>query len=163
LARADPLPLSEATVRSRPWPYWLGERPMILLKALANARKTPPSAAEDAELKASVKARGLKQNLVVCPSPEGQRLYAVAAGGQPRAARRDKAPAAPPATAAAPRCAGSRRLGDQRPQADRQCRGGASQRRCINREAVLGHQPAPSTSAGFSGGPSTRCARPGLL
>lgn len=42
-----------------------------LVLSPANARKTPPSAAEDAELKASIKARGLKQNLVVCPRPRG--------------------------------------------------------------------------------------------
>lgn len=53
-----------------------------LVLSPANARKTPPSAAEDAELKASIKARGLKQNLVVCPSPEESGLYAVTAGGR---------------------------------------------------------------------------------
>ena len=36
-----------------------------LVLSPTNVRKTPPSAAEDAELKASIKARGLKQNLVV--------------------------------------------------------------------------------------------------
>jgi ParB family transcriptional regulator, chromosome partitioning protein len=53
-----------------------------LVLSPANARKTPPSAAEDAELKASIKTRGLKQNLVVCPLPEGRGLYAVTAGGR---------------------------------------------------------------------------------
>jgi len=53
-----------------------------LVLSLANARKTPPSAAEDAELKASIKARGLKQNLVVCPATEGGGRYAVTAGGR---------------------------------------------------------------------------------
>ena len=53
-----------------------------LVLSPANARKTPPSAAEDAELKASIKTRGLKQNLVVCPSPEGHGLHAVTAGGR---------------------------------------------------------------------------------
>jgi ParB family chromosome partitioning protein len=48
----------------------------------ANARKTAPSAAEDAELKASLAAHGLKQNLVVCPAPEGDGRYAVTAGGR---------------------------------------------------------------------------------
>ena len=43
-----------------------------LVLSPANARKTPPSAAEDAELKASIKARRLKQNLVVCLSHEGR-------------------------------------------------------------------------------------------
>ena len=52
-----------------------------LVLSPANARKTPPSAADDAELKASIKARGLKQNLVLCPAPEGRGLYAVTAGG----------------------------------------------------------------------------------
>ncbi len=53
-----------------------------LVLSPANARKAPPSAAEDAELKASIKARGLKQNLVVCPAPEGGGRYAVTAGGR---------------------------------------------------------------------------------
>ena len=39
-----------------------------LVPSPTNVRKTPPSAAEDAELKASIRARGLKQNLVVHPS-----------------------------------------------------------------------------------------------
>lgn len=49
-------------------------------------RPTParrrPSAAEDAELKASIKARGLKQNLVVRHAPEGNGYYAVTAGSR---------------------------------------------------------------------------------
>jgi ParB family chromosome partitioning protein len=53
-----------------------------LILSPANARKTPPSAAEDAELKASIKTRGLKQNLVVCPAAEGHGLHAVTAGGR---------------------------------------------------------------------------------
>jgi ParB family chromosome partitioning protein len=53
-----------------------------LVLSPANARKTPPSAAEDAELKASIKARGLKQNLVVCPTPEQNGVYAVTAGNR---------------------------------------------------------------------------------
>ena len=53
-----------------------------LVLSPANARKTAPSAAEDAELKASLAAHGLKQNLVVCPSPEGNGLFAVTAGGR---------------------------------------------------------------------------------
>jgi hypothetical protein len=40
-----------------------------LVLSPTNVRKTPPSAAEEAELKASIKARGLKQNLVVHPRP----------------------------------------------------------------------------------------------
>jgi ParB family chromosome partitioning protein len=53
-----------------------------LVLSPANARKTPPSAAEDAELKASLKARGLKQNMVVCPAPEANGIFAVTAGGR---------------------------------------------------------------------------------
>ena len=53
-----------------------------LVLSPANARKTPPSPAEDAELRASIKTRGLKQNLVVCPAPQGCGLYAVTAGGR---------------------------------------------------------------------------------
>lgn len=62
-----------------------------LVLSPANARKTPPSAAEDAELKASIKARGLKQNLVVCPSLDGDGLYAVTAGGRRLKALQDLA------------------------------------------------------------------------
>jgi ParB family chromosome partitioning protein len=40
-----------------------------LVLSPANARKTPSSPAEDAELKASIRACGLKQNLVVHPVP----------------------------------------------------------------------------------------------
>lgn len=47
-----------------------------------NVRKTPPSASEEAELKASIKARGLKQNLVVHPSGEDDGIFAVDAGGR---------------------------------------------------------------------------------
>ena len=47
-----------------------------------NVRKTPPSAAEEAELKASIKARGLKQNLVVHSSPDEKGVHAVTAGGR---------------------------------------------------------------------------------
>jgi ParB family chromosome partitioning protein len=46
-------------------------------------RKTPPSAAEDAELKASIRARGLKQNLVVHPAAlDPNDVHAVVAGGR---------------------------------------------------------------------------------
>ena len=38
-----------------------------LVLSPANVRKSPASAAEDAELKASIRAGGLKQNLIVCP------------------------------------------------------------------------------------------------
>jgi ParB family transcriptional regulator, chromosome partitioning protein len=53
-----------------------------LVLSPTNARKTPPSAAEDAELKASLKTRGLKQNLVVHPSAEEKSVHAVTAGGR---------------------------------------------------------------------------------
>ena len=53
-----------------------------LVLSPANARKTPPSTAEDAELKASLAAHGLKQNLVVCPTTEANGTYAVTAGGR---------------------------------------------------------------------------------
>ena len=50
---------------------------------LSNVRKTPPAPAEDAELKASIKAVGLKQNLVVHPaSPARNGAFAVVAGGR---------------------------------------------------------------------------------
>jgi len=46
-------------------------------------RKTPVSAAEDAELKASIQARGLKQNLIVHPaSLDPKDVHAVVAGGR---------------------------------------------------------------------------------
>jgi ParB family chromosome partitioning protein len=53
-----------------------------LVRSPANVRKTPPSAAEDAELKASIRARGLKQNLVVHPSTGEKGVHAVTAGGR---------------------------------------------------------------------------------
>ena len=53
-----------------------------LVLSPANVRKTPPSAAEDAELKASIKARGLKQNLVVHPAADEKGVHAVTAGGR---------------------------------------------------------------------------------
>ena len=62
-----------------------------LVLSPCNARKTPPSPAEDAELKASIKARGLKQNLVVCPAAEGHGLHAVTAGGRRLKALRELA------------------------------------------------------------------------
>lgn len=51
-------------------------------RLLANLRKTPPSAAEDAELKPSIKARGLMQNLVVHPSRCDRAIHEVTAGGR---------------------------------------------------------------------------------
>jgi hypothetical protein len=53
-----------------------------LILSPANVRKTPASAAEDAELKASLKASGLKQNLVVHASADDKGVYAVTAGGR---------------------------------------------------------------------------------
>ena len=54
-----------------------------LVLSPTNVRKTPPSAAEEAELKASIRARGLKQNLVVHPaSLDPKDVHAVVAGGR---------------------------------------------------------------------------------
>jgi ParB family chromosome partitioning protein len=53
-----------------------------LVLSPGNVRKTPPSAAEEAELKASIKAGGLKQNLVVHPSADEKGVHAVTAGGR---------------------------------------------------------------------------------
>jgi ParB family transcriptional regulator, chromosome partitioning protein len=53
-----------------------------LVLSPTNVRKTPPSAAEDAELKASIRARGLKQNLVVHPADDAKDMFAVVAGGR---------------------------------------------------------------------------------
>ena len=51
-----------------------------LVPSPTNVRKTPPSAAEDAELKASIRARGLKQNLVIHPAAGEKGVHAVTAG-----------------------------------------------------------------------------------
>jgi ParB family chromosome partitioning protein len=49
----------------------------------ANVRKTPPSAAEDAALEASIRAHGILQNLIVHPTGIGARgVYEVDAGGR---------------------------------------------------------------------------------
>ena len=53
-----------------------------LVLSPANARKTPPSPAENAELKASIRTRGLKQNLVVHPAADDKGVHAVTAGGR---------------------------------------------------------------------------------
>ena len=53
-----------------------------LVLSPGNVRKTPPSAAAEAELKASIKARGIKQNLVVHPSADEKGVHAVTAGGR---------------------------------------------------------------------------------
>jgi ParB family transcriptional regulator, chromosome partitioning protein len=53
-----------------------------LVLSPTNVRKTPPATAEEAELKASIRARGLKQNLVVHPAADAKGLHAVTAGGR---------------------------------------------------------------------------------
>jgi ParB family chromosome partitioning protein len=53
-----------------------------LVLSPTNVRKTPSSAAEDAELEASIRASGLKQNLVVHPMGDAKDVHAVAAGGR---------------------------------------------------------------------------------
>ena len=53
-----------------------------LVLSPTNVRKTPSSAAEDAELEASIRARGLKQSLVVHPMGDAKDLHAVVAGGR---------------------------------------------------------------------------------
>jgi ParB family chromosome partitioning protein len=62
-----------------------------LVPSPTNVRKTPPSSAEDAELKASIRARGLKQNLVVHPSAGKNGVHAVTAGGRRLRALQDLA------------------------------------------------------------------------
>ena len=52
-----------------------------LVKSDANLRKTPPGAAAQAELKASIAAHGLQQNLVVRPSRK-KGVHEVIAGGR---------------------------------------------------------------------------------
>jgi ParB family chromosome partitioning protein len=55
----------------------------LLVLSPANVRKTPPTVAEDAELEASIRARGILQNLIVHPAPvDGQDIYEVDAGGR---------------------------------------------------------------------------------
>ena len=53
-----------------------------LVLSPANVRKSPASASEDAELKASIRAGGLKQNLIVCPVAGEPERFAVTAGGR---------------------------------------------------------------------------------
>jgi ParB/RepB/Spo0J family partition protein len=62
-----------------------------LVLSPANARKTPPSPAEEAELKASIRTRGLKQNLVVHPATDDKGVHAVTAGGRRLKALRELA------------------------------------------------------------------------
>jgi ParB family chromosome partitioning protein len=53
-----------------------------LVLSPANVRKTPASAAEDAELEASIRAKGILQNLIVHPAGDGRGVYEVDAGGR---------------------------------------------------------------------------------
>jgi ParB family transcriptional regulator, chromosome partitioning protein len=54
-----------------------------LVPSPANVRKTPATAAEDAELEASIRAKGILQNLIVHPMPlDGKPVYLVDAGGR---------------------------------------------------------------------------------
>src|SRR4051794_41917829 len=76
-----------------------------LVLSPTNVRKSPASAAEDAELKASIRAGGLKQNLIVCPVAGELERFAVPAGG--RALKALQEPAAEGAVAG--RCPGTGR------------------------------------------------------
>ena len=54
-----------------------------LVLSPTNVRKTPATAAEDAALEASIRAHGIKQNLIVHPTPiDNKGLYEVDAGGR---------------------------------------------------------------------------------
>ncbi|HVB16768.1 MAG TPA: ParB/RepB/Spo0J family partition protein, partial [Stellaceae bacterium] len=53
-----------------------------LVLSPTNVRKVPPRAAEDAELKASIRSRGLKQNLVVHRAAGDSDIHEVTAGGR---------------------------------------------------------------------------------
>src|ERR1700733_1307698 len=54
-----------------------------LVLSPTNVRKTPSTAAEDAELEASIRARGILQNLIVHPAPVDRKdIYEVDAGGR---------------------------------------------------------------------------------
>jgi ParB family transcriptional regulator, chromosome partitioning protein len=54
-----------------------------LVLSPANVRKTPATAAEDMALEASIRAHGIKQNLIVHPTPiDGQGVFEVDAGGR---------------------------------------------------------------------------------
>jgi ParB family chromosome partitioning protein len=55
----------------------------LLVLSPTNVRKTPATAAEDAELEASIRAKGILQNLIVHPAPiDGKDIYEVDAGGR---------------------------------------------------------------------------------
>ena len=54
-----------------------------LVLSPANVRKTPATAAEDMALEASIRAHGIKQNLIVHPTPIGGKgVFEVDAGGR---------------------------------------------------------------------------------
>jgi ParB family transcriptional regulator, chromosome partitioning protein len=54
-----------------------------LVLSPANVRKTPATAAEDMALEASIRAHGIKQNLIVHPTPiDDKGIYEVDAGGR---------------------------------------------------------------------------------
>ena len=54
-----------------------------LVLSPTNVRKTPATAAEDAALEASIRAKGILQNLIVHPAPvDGKGVYEVDAGGR---------------------------------------------------------------------------------
>jgi ParB family transcriptional regulator, chromosome partitioning protein len=55
----------------------------LLVLSPTNVRKTSATAAEDAELEASIRAKGILQNLIVHPAPvDRQDIYEVDAGGR---------------------------------------------------------------------------------
>ncbi len=67
------------TVRSKVQNICLSQ----LVLSPANVRKTPPPAAEDMALEASIRAKGILQNLIVHPAPiDGKGVYEVDAGGR---------------------------------------------------------------------------------
>ena len=54
-----------------------------LVLSPTNVRKTPATAAEEAQLEASIRAKGILQNLIVHPTPiDGRGVYEVDAGGR---------------------------------------------------------------------------------
>jgi len=55
----------------------------LLVLSPTNVRKTPSTPAEDAELEASIRAKGILQNLIVHPAPVDRKdIYEVDAGGR---------------------------------------------------------------------------------
>jgi ParB family transcriptional regulator, chromosome partitioning protein len=54
-----------------------------LVLSPTNVRKTPATAADDDALEASIRAKGILQNLIVHPTPiDGKGIYEVTAGGR---------------------------------------------------------------------------------